>query len=202
MNRPVQKALAILAAACFASSFVSAVHAQDHENSIGLSIQSYTPTYDQARNQYDNAVAMSFTYEYLSDKSSFLRAGVGFLKHSGDAYGRHFIDGPRSTQALMPLELSVGYRAPLSDDGGHAIIVGLGAQYLSYWESYPGQRRLAAQGIGGILYIGPEFALTRRLRLGLEYRVFGGAVQARRPEGLLDIDVGGSFLQVALRRVL
>lgn len=202
MNRPVQKALAILAAACFASSFVSAVHAQDHENSIGLSIQSYTPTYDQARYQYDNAVAMSFTYEYLSDKSSFLRAGVGFLKHSGDAYGRHFIDGPRSTQALMPLELSVGYRAPLSDDGGHAIIVGLGAQYLSYWESYPGVKRVAAQGIGAIFYVGPELAITKSLRIGLEYRVLVGDVQVRIPGQRYEVDLSGSFLQLAVRRVL
>ena len=177
-------------------------HAQESERAIGFAVQQYTPRLDATHNLYGSALSAAFTFEYLSEKNSFIRVGIGFLKHSGNGYGRHFVDGPSASQSLMPFELSIGYRVPFAGSGRHSIVIGGGAQYLSYWESYPGQDRLSAQGIGGILYIGPEFALTKRLRIGLEYRVLGGAVQARRPEGLLDIDVGGSFLQVALRRVL
>jgi len=192
------------AAAALASLSLAAwtTHGQESERAIGFAIQQYTPRLSGTQNLYGNALSGSFSYEYLSERNSFIRVGIGFLKHSGNGYGRHFVDGPAATASLLPFELSIGYRVPLVDSARHAIIVGGGAQYLSYWERYPGQDRLAAQGIGGILYIGPEFALTKRLRLGLEYRVLGGEVQARRPEGLLDIDVGGSFLQVALRRVL
>jgi hypothetical protein len=177
-------------------------HAQVSERSVGFAVQQYTPRLDASHSLYGRAVSAAFTYEYLSEKNSFIRVGVGFLKHSGNGYGRHFVDGPKANESLLPFELSIGYRVPFADGSRAAIVVGGGAQYLSYWERYPGQDRIAAQGIGGVLYIGPEFALSKRLRLGLEYRVLGGEVQARTPEGLLDIDVGGSFLQVALRRVL
>ncbi len=196
-----RRAYTVLAVALLSLAAWTA-HAQESERSIGLAVQQYAPRLDASRNLYGNALSAALTYEYLSEKNSFIRVGVGFLKHSGNGYGRHFVDGPTASESLLPFELSIGYRVPIFDSSRHAIVVGGGAQYLSYWERYPGQDRLAAQGIGGLLYIGPEFALTKRLRLGLEYRVLGGEVQARRPEGLLDIDVGGTFVQVALRRVL
>jgi hypothetical protein len=198
MNRSAATALAVVLTALLAPAALG----QDRERSIGVSVQRYRPRLDSARDVYGSATATSFTYEYLSDKSSFVRAGVGFLKHSGNGYGRHFVAGPLATQSLMPLELSVGYRAALSDAGDHAVVVGVGAQYLSYWERYPEQDRIAAQGIGAIFYIGPEFAITKRLRVGLEYRVLLGDVQVRIPEARYEVDLGGSFVQLALRRVL
>ncbi|MBT5537062.1 hypothetical protein HOK31_28625 [Candidatus Poribacteria bacterium] len=198
MNRSVATALTVVLTGLLASAALG----QDHERSIGVSVQRYTPKLDSARDVYGSATATSFTYEYLSEKNSFVRAGVGFLKHSRNGYGRHFVNGPLATQSLMPLELSVGYRAALSDEGDHAIVVGVGGQYLGYWERYPGQDRIAAQGIGAILYMGPEFAITKRIRLGLEYRVLLADVQVRTPEARYDVDLGGSFLQLALRRVL
>ncbi len=113
MNRSASTALAVVLTALLAPAALG----QDRERSIGVSVQRYTPRLDSARDVYGSATATSFTYEYLSEKSSFVRAGVGFLKHSGNGYGRHFVDGPLATQSLMPFELSVGYRAALSDEG-------------------------------------------------------------------------------------
>jgi len=171
---------------------------------VGLATQVYTPSESVASAVYGTGVLPFVFVERREREYLAFRVGAGFLRQSGDAYAgsRYLLNGPRSYQTLVPVELALCGRLPIGPTGRLAtmtLVLGAGVQWTFFREKYPESPLTRGGGLTTLVFTGPEFALGRSSSLSVEYRVTSGVIPVRNEDASFEVDLEASTLQFAYR---
>lgn len=173
--------------------------------SVGLGAQVYSPAESVAKSVYGTGVGPVAFVELREATHLAFRFGIGFVRQSGNAYAGspYFANGPRSYQALAPMELALCGRIPLSITDSHSaitIVLGGGVQRAFLREKYPEERVTRGSGFTTLFFVGPEFSLGGGSAINIEYRVTSGTISLRNDDRSGDVDLEASAVQFAVRR--
>lgn len=168
-------------------------------HTLGIGVHVYSPMEESAEAVYGTGVGPFVFYEMRERPYLALRWGMGFLRQAGEAYAgsRYLLDGPRSYRSVVPVEMALCGRFPMS---ALTLVVGGGVQRTFFREKYPESPVARGSGFTTLFFAGPELALGSSLSLSVEYRVTSGMVLLRNAEESFEVDVEAGTVQFALRR--
>lgn len=168
-------------------------------HTLGIGMHVYSPMEEVTEAVYGTGVGPFVFYEMGERPYLAVRLGVGFLRQEGEAYAgsRYLLNGPRSYRSLVPVEMVLCGRFPMSV---LTLVVGGGIQRTFLREKYPESPLTRGNGFTTLFFAGPELALGGSFSLSVEYRITSGVVPVRNAEESFDVDVEAGTVQVVLRR--